>query len=124
MTLSTRCPRVRDWGVTHMLGEWLAPCEYWAVTPPDPNTAVEPVESDLPVLMLGGIFDPEAPPAISLARRPNDCSNVFYYQLPAAHGLLFVDCAVDLMAQFLADPTQEPDACCIDEMRRTWVLPE
>jgi pimeloyl-ACP methyl ester carboxylesterase len=116
-------PSVHDWGVTHMLGEWLAPCEYWAVTPPDPNISVEPVESDLPTLMLGGLFDPEAPPAISLAaaeRLPNS----FFYQLPAGHGLLFVDCAVDLMAQFLADPTQEPDASCIDAMPMNWVLPE
>jgi hypothetical protein len=46
------------------------------------------------------------------------------YELPSAHGLLFTDCAVDLMAQFLADPTQEPDASCIEAMSAAWVLPE
>ncbi len=29
-----------------------------------------------------------------------------------------------LIAQFLADPTEEPDAACIDEMTPAWVLPE
>ncbi|HQY90926.1 alpha/beta hydrolase, partial [Caldilinea sp.] len=116
-------PSLHDWGVTHMLGEWLAPCEYWAVTPAEPNSAIEPVDSDLPTLMLGGLFDPEAAPRISQAAAER-LSNRFTYELPAAHGLLFMDCAVDLMAQFLADPTQEPDAACIDEMPMNWVLPE
>ena len=116
-------PSLHDWGVTYMLGEWLAPCEYWAVTPPEPNTAIEPVESDLPTLMLGGLFDPEAAPRISHAAAER-LSHRFAYELPAAHGLLFMDCAVDLMAQFLADPTQEPDASCIAEMPMNWVLPE
>ncbi len=116
-------PSLRDWGVTHMLGEWLAPCEYWAVTPPEPNTAIEPVESDLPTLTLGGIFDEQAPPRISQAAVER-LSHSFDYELPAGHALLFVDCGVDLMAQFLADPAQEPDASCIDAMAMNWVLPE
>jgi len=28
------------------------------------------------------------------------------------------------MTQFLADPTQAPDASCIDAMTPNWVLPE
>lgn len=116
-------PSLRDWGVIHMLGEWLAPCEYWAVTPADPNIATAPVESDIPTLLLGGIFDPEAPPAISVAAAEG-LSNSFYYELPAGHGLLFMDCAVDLMTQFLADPTVAPDASCIDTMTPNWLLPE
>ncbi|MCB0111594.1 MAG: alpha/beta fold hydrolase, partial [Caldilineaceae bacterium] len=116
-------PSLRDWGVTHMLGEWLAPCEYWAVTPADPNIATAPVASDVPTLLLGGIFDPEAPPAISVAAAEG-FSHSFFYELPAGHGLLLMDCAIDLMTQFLADPTVAPDASCIDAMTPNWVLPE
>ncbi|RIK38493.1 MAG: hypothetical protein DCC55_20950 [Chloroflexi bacterium] len=116
-------PSLRDWAVTYFLNEWLLPCEYWNVTPGDPDINTEPVESDLPVLMLAGMFDPETPPALSSTTAERLPSS-FYYELPSGHGLILTECALDLIAQFLADPTQAPDSTCIGEMEMEWVLPE
>ena len=34
------------------------------------------------------------------------------------------ECGLDLIAQFLADPTQAPDSRCIGEMEMAWALTE
>jgi pimeloyl-ACP methyl ester carboxylesterase len=116
-------PSVRDWALIFHTLEEISPCEYWEVTPPEPNIAIEPVTSDLPTLMLTGTFDPNTPPSLSRAaaeRLPNS----FFYELPSGHALIFTDCGLELIAQFLADPTQAPDSRCIDEMTPNWILPE
>ena len=116
-------PTLRDWALAYHTLENISPCEYWNVTPPEPNVAIEPVTSDLPALMLTGAFDQATPPSLSRAaaeRLPNS----FFYELPAGHGLILTECALDLIDQFLADPTQAPDASCIGEMEMEWVLPE
>jgi hypothetical protein len=50
--------------------------------------------------------------------------NSFFYELLAGHGRVLVDCPVDLIGQFLADPTQAPASRCIDEMTPSGILPE
>lgn len=55
---------------------------------------------------------------------PGHFANSHFFALPAGHGLVFTECGLDLMTQFLADPTQEPDASCIAAMTANWVLPE
>jgi pimeloyl-ACP methyl ester carboxylesterase len=116
-------PSVQDWGMTHFLGEWLEPCEYWAVTSPDPNITVEPVVSDIATLMIAGIFDPETPPSLSRASAQS-LPNSYYFEIPSGHGAILTSCALDLINQFLADPTQQPEASCIDAMTPAWVLPD
>lgn len=93
------------------------------MTPREPNIAVEPVTSDIPTLLLAGIFDNTTPPSLSRAAAER-LSNGYFYELPSAHGLVLTECALDLMTQFLADPTVAPDASCIDAMTPNWVLPE
>ena len=116
-------PSVRDWAVVHWIDDGLAICDFWDVTPPQPNTAILPVTSDVPTLMLVGTFDPAMQPYFS-AEAAGRFSNGYYHELPLGHGSELSGCALDLIAQFLADPTQAPDASCIDEMTLNWVLPE
>lgn len=116
-------PSVHDWAATAFLTDTLAVCPAWQLTPPDPNVAIEPVTSDLPTLMLVNKFDTGLPAYLS---RPSaeQLPNSFFLELPAGHGSVLTPCGQNLMMQFLADPTQAPDASCIDEMTKDWVLPE
>lgn len=113
---------VHDWAATAFLTDTLAVCPAWQLTPPDPNVAIAPVTSDLPTLMLVNKFDTGLPAYLSrpaAERLPNS----FFIELPAGHGSVLTPCGQNLMTQFLADPTQAPDASCIEEMTPDWVLP-
>jgi pimeloyl-ACP methyl ester carboxylesterase len=73
--------------------------------------------------MLAGMFDNTTPPSLS-REAAERLSNGYFYEPPSGHGLILTECALDLIAQFLADPTQAPDSSCIDEMEMNWRLPE
>lgn len=114
-------PSIQDWAVW-MLGDYLAPCEAWNVAPAS-AMALEPVASDLPVLMLTGLYDPEG--RASLSRDAADrLPNSFFYELPSGHALVLTECGLDLMTQFWQDPSTAPDAACMEAMTPAWVLPE
>lgn len=116
-------PSVHDWAVSAWISDTLAVCPDWKLTPPSPNIAVEPVSSALPTLMLEGAFDNGLPAFLS---RPAAArlSNSYFIELPAGHALVLTSCGVNLINQFLDDPTQQPDTSCIKEMKQEWVLPK
>ena len=116
-------PSIHDWVVAAYITDTLALCSDWQLTPPDPNVAIEPVTSEIPTLMLVNTFDTGLPPYQS---RPaaDRLPNSYFIELPAGHASVLTTCGVALAKQFLADPTQAPDASCIDEMTPSWVLPE
>ena len=93
-------PSVRDWATATWVDDGLGVCDYWQVTPLEPNTAITPVASDVPTLMLTGTFDPAMQPYFSTeaAERFN---NRFYYELPSGHAIEYTGCGVELIAQFL-----------------------
>lgn len=116
-------PSVLDWTEQAFIQEWLGPCADWPVTPPTPNLAIEPVVSDLPTLMMVNTFDIFYAPAWAtpVAER---LSHSYLYEFPRSHASILSACPLEMLEQFLADPTQAPDASCIGEMEMNWVLPE
>jgi len=116
-------PSVFDWAVNYILTDTLAACEYWQLQPPAPNVWEQTVESESPVLMLVGTFDSDSAPLLSEAYR-DAFANGYYYALPFGHVSMMSPCGLELMTQFLADPTLAPDASCIDAMTPQWILPE
>ncbi len=86
--------------------------------------ANEPVVSDIPVLLISGEFDPVTPRshADTVAAY---LANHYSYTIPgASHGnFLNEDCTDTITLQFLADPTQEPDASCLDDIQFEFVTP-
>jgi pimeloyl-ACP methyl ester carboxylesterase len=88
-------------------------CQKWNVEPLGAQ-ADQPVQSDVPSLVLSGGFDPITPPeyAASVASK---LSNSFSYVFPnGGHGqMLDGDCADNMILAFLADPTRPPDSSCI-----------
>lgn len=94
----------------------LAPkmCRDVGLAPRDPAPYALP-DSDLPVLVVNGAWDPITPPP--LARRVVDVlGNARYLEFPhAGHGpTRSVDCAGDLMNGFFDDPAADVDRDCVE----------
>jgi pimeloyl-ACP methyl ester carboxylesterase len=92
---------------------WYAVCDAgWGAKALDP-VENSPVESDIPILLQSGKYDPVTPPAwgdVALETLPNG----FHFVYPAsAHNAYPTACAVGMFQQFLKDPTVEPDSACI-----------
>ncbi len=91
-------------------------CDLVNVSPIDETD--ENVSSELPVLILSGALDPATPNFRSdevAETLPNSFTFLFPYgshvQLDPAS-----NCAVKIMAQFVADPFSQPDGSCIDTL--------
>ena len=90
-------------------------CEMWGAEA-RPDFANNPVESDIPALLLSGNFDPITPP--SYADMAHETLSISYnYVLPhVAHGVLRSErCAVEIALDFVDNPVAEPDSSCIAE---------
>lgn len=98
-------------------------CDVWKA-PPAGEEVTEPVTSEVPTLVLAGRFDPITPP--EWGRRAADgLSNSFYREFPGAgHSVSTEDCAGEVVAAFLNDPSVEPAPACVDGLGDpVWVLP-
>jgi len=84
----------------------------------------QPVVSDLPALVLAGELDPITPPAWG-EKAAGALPNSFFYLFPGVgHGASTSgDCPVEILAQFLDNPHQPPDAGCIAEMVLDFQVP-
>jgi pimeloyl-ACP methyl ester carboxylesterase len=88
--------------------------EFWDVEPLDP-TLLQPLESDIPTLILNGELDHVLPPRYptEMARQ---LSNSYLYLFPGvAHSPIDAgDCALGMTLQFVSDPSQAPDSTCVE----------
>jgi hypothetical protein len=101
-------------------------CEIWNL-PASPPLVAEPVESDIPTLILGGTYDPITPPAWVQASVAQSLGNGHFYEFSdVGHVVSFYSaCAQSIVADFLNDPTVAPDASCIaDVPRPDFVIPQ
>jgi pimeloyl-ACP methyl ester carboxylesterase len=98
-------------------------CAQWPVEPFDASIK-ELVRSDVPTLALAGEYDPVTP-AEYAERVAAELPNSFVYTFPGVgHSVILASpCAAGIVAQFLDDPTAEPDASCIAEMGLTFRVP-
>lgn len=109
-------PSIRD-GVVRSLGGAFGVCEQWQVPPV--AALASPVESDAPVLLLSGEFDPGTPPAFAeIAARTLPRS--YRYVLPfLGHTDGFTnDCHASLVSAFLDEPGHAPPASCLAVLDR------
>ena len=85
--------------------------------PPRDNTEYEPVQTDIPALIVAGDMDPVTPPPLAKAILPG-FSNATYVEFPyTGHGpLRSLECGGDLLNLFFDDPTADPDLSCVDEV--------
>lgn len=93
-------------------------CDVWSAGSADAS-ANQPVESDVPVLILSGEFDPITPPEWGF-HAAETLTNAFAFEFPGiGHGASVADpCPEQMMVDFLESPHLAPDARCIHEMQQ------
>ncbi|MCK9486307.1 MAG: alpha/beta hydrolase [Dehalococcoidia bacterium] len=91
-------------------------CEDWRSAEP-PAVEDEPVESDIPTLVMTGSLDPITPPhwGEAVAER---LPNAHFVEFPyTGHGVVGAhDCGAALVRTFLDAPRAAPDAACVQEV--------
>lgn len=89
-------------------------CEAWGAAPFDPLTR-EPVFGDIPTVLLGGQYDPTTPPEWNALVAQN-LTNAYSYEIPGVGHIesLIGGCPMEIIVDFLNDPTTAPDADCIE----------
>ena len=93
-------------------------CEEWDVAPAEPgfNDLLTAEETDVPVLVMAGRFDPITPPEGS-ARVAEALGKDLLLFPNAGHGAVTSsECARDIWFAFLDDPSVDPDTSCMDEL--------
>jgi pimeloyl-ACP methyl ester carboxylesterase len=96
-------------------------CKIWDV---ESIGEFQPVESDIPTLILSGEFDPITPP---------EFGNILAGTLSSSHTFTFPGmghgaftkhpCPNSIVMDFLEDPSTTPDATCIDDMDTIFTVP-
>ncbi len=91
-------------------------CENWPVELADPSVK-NPVESDIPALILAGEFDPITPPEYGRLVAEH-LSNSHFYEFPGVGHSVTVSnaCARSMVLAFLNDPLTAPPSTCVDEL--------
>jgi pimeloyl-ACP methyl ester carboxylesterase len=91
-------------------------CEIWNVSPLD-QEANSPFTTDIPVLIMAGDLDPVAPPEYSVLIAEY-LDHAFLYTFPGVgHGTIAAGaCPVSIMADFLDNPSEQPDTTCLEAM--------
>jgi len=89
-------------------------CQDWTGIAPDPREN-QPVDSDIPSLILAGEFDPITPPEWG-QMTVGHLSNSYFFELRGnGHWVTRSSrCALAIMLVFLDNPTVVPDASCLD----------
>jgi pimeloyl-ACP methyl ester carboxylesterase len=91
-------------------------CATWGSGTAD-DVEDDPVASDLPTLIMGGVFDPITPPQFGrdvAATLPNS----YFFEYPGlGHGVSTAHpCPLGMTLAFLDDPSSPPDDACIADM--------
>jgi pimeloyl-ACP methyl ester carboxylesterase len=96
---------------------WGAACAKWPMGPPD-TLENEPIYSDVPTLLLTGLYDPITPPQYARLAGSR-LTNSFYFEfLSVGHDVLSNEpCAGELAKQFLEDPMRMPGHGCLGKLR-------
>ena len=100
-------------------------CDAWDLPAASPLLA-EPLTSNIPTLILAGLYDPITPPIWGQAVAAN-LSHSYYYEFPSAGHSVDSDnpCAQAIKQAFLNDPTAVPDSSCMaDVPGPSFILPD
>lgn len=77
-------------------------------------SVTEPVESDIPTLLLSGEYDPITPPSFAEAIAPGFTNGQSVVLPDQGHAVTSSECGLSLAIEFLADPIATVDQSCID----------
>ncbi|MEZ5834021.1 MAG: alpha/beta fold hydrolase [Dongiaceae bacterium] len=96
---------------------WGAACAKWPMGPVDPIEN-QPIYSDVPALLLTGLYDPITPPQYARLAGSRMVNSLYFEFLSAGHDVLSNEpCAGELAKQFLDDPKRMPGAACLGHLK-------
>jgi pimeloyl-ACP methyl ester carboxylesterase len=96
---------------------WGAACAKWPMGPIDPLENA-PIYSDVPTLLLTGLYDPITPPQYARLAGSRLVNSFYFEFLSAGHDVLSNEpCADELAKQFLDDPVRMPGAACLGQLK-------
>jgi len=101
-------------------------CKSWGATAPAYGEN-NPTISDIPSLIITGSYDPTTPPVYA-KQIATHLRHSYYFEFPTlGHTPTAADasgCAMDIVQQFLDNPSTEPDRTCLGELKpRVFVVP-
>jgi len=96
-----------------------------AFTPQQRDNWQVPVESDIPTLSIGGLFDTQTPASWS-QRAVEKLSNAQVFMIPeAGHGsILYQPCVSDMGVAFINDPQRKLSDACPRSITFSWHIPD
>jgi pimeloyl-ACP methyl ester carboxylesterase len=100
-------------------------CAAMKITASDDPTVSQPVESEIPTLVLAGEFDPITPPAWG-EQVTQGLANSHFFEYPGmGHAPSLSDaCARGMLVSFIQNPDAAPSDACMDAMGPPkWVTP-
>jgi pimeloyl-ACP methyl ester carboxylesterase len=86
-------------------------CEAWNV-PGAPASEREPIESDIPTLVLAGSYDPVTPPAWGRRVLAGLSQGVFEEMAGSGHAVFATSCGTRMIREFWADPEGYAGGAC------------
>jgi pimeloyl-ACP methyl ester carboxylesterase len=96
---------------------WGASCANWPMGPLDP-VENEPIYSDVPALLLTGLYDPITPPQYARLAGSRLVNSFYFEFLSVGHDVLSNEsCAGELARQFLDDPKRIPGDACLGKLK-------
>jgi len=113
---------VDSWGAVNG-SLFLQLCDFWEVDP-RPDLESQPVQSDIPSLVLSGQYDPATPPSYGARAADNLANSQYFVFTGVGHGVLRAEtaetelprCAQRIVMEFLDDPTASVDGSCAEAL--------
>lgn len=91
-------------------------CDFWDVASVDAS-AVAPLVTDVPVLLMSGEFDPITPPSFADVVAENLPNGINLTFNAGGHGMFLSPCGLEVMVDFMENPL-EPNIACVDAVNR------
>ena len=91
-------------------------CKEWDV-PAAPKKEITPVKSDIPTMIIAGIFDPITPPEWGKMVADNLTNSQFFTFPNGTHGVSITDCGQAMSLQFFKEPTHNASLKCFNSLQ-------
>ena len=117
-------PRVAE-GVTGELSDMLEICEMWRVAEL-PASVDDPVQSNIPTLLLSGAFDPITPPPYAELAAQSLPNSYVVVDNAGSHGVALggSSCIDRIMSDFVDNPNHQPDTNCLSSTTLDKAVPD
>lgn len=96
--------------------------DIWKIDKLDPARFLYPRQLDVPTLVLNGLYDPVIPVKYDASMK-KDLKNCYIYRFDGVPHSAFdnaTPCALPMLLQFLADPSQAPDSSCMENYKQVY----